>query len=112
MLQDVYGHNVCALVMIPNLESALSGEINTLFITWCGLKSATYRSLRQQLWDITFNAWVRPRKHSHDSNNFRCHTHSHSRSFFSGQAFREGVAITSREGGELEGAVSTAARVF
>ena len=43
MLKDVYGHKVRDLERIPKLESALSGEIKTSFITWCGLKGATYQ---------------------------------------------------------------------
>ena len=91
MLKDIYGHEVSDLEMIPKLKSALSGEIKTSFITWCRLKGATYRSLRQQLWDrgddviqsanVTFNDGFRPRRHPHETNHSLSHTHSHSRSF-------------------------------
>ena len=46
-LHESYGHKVSNLEMIPKLEAALSGELKTSFVAWCGLKGATYESLRQ-----------------------------------------------------------------
>ena len=49
ILKDVYGHiTVSDHEMTSKLEAALSGEIKTLFYTWCGLKGATYKLLRQK----------------------------------------------------------------
>ena len=77
-LHESYGHKVSDLEMIPKLEAGLSGELLTAFITWCGLRGTTYKSLRQQLWDrgddlratanVSFNDGFRPRRHPHATN--------------------------------------------
>ena len=43
MLEEVYGHNVSVLEMILKLKAFLTGEIKTMFVSWCELRGATYR---------------------------------------------------------------------